>query len=77
MRGAYFGSLDRAFEGFTYVGNAGSKYMSEASGSGGRRCVASAVFSPTGSHQTIFPSFPSLFRPSLGKGKGGGHHGHH
>lgn len=33
VRGAYFGSLDRAFEGFTYVGNSGSRYMSEAAGS--------------------------------------------
>lgn len=32
VRGAYFGSLDRAFEGFTYVGNAGHRYMSEAAG---------------------------------------------
>jgi hypothetical protein len=29
VRGAYFGSLDRAFEGFTYVGNGGSRLMAQ------------------------------------------------
>ena len=31
VRGAYFGSMDdKAFEGFTYVGNSGSRYMAAA-----------------------------------------------
>jgi hypothetical protein len=34
VRGAYFGSLDKAFEGFTYVGNAGSRYMMDGGGGG-------------------------------------------
>jgi len=29
VRGAYFGSLDRAFEGFTYVGSGGSRLMAQ------------------------------------------------
>jgi len=31
VRGAYFGSLDKAFEGFTFVGCVGSKLMAEQS----------------------------------------------
>lgn len=29
VRGAYFGSLDRAFEGFTFVGSGGSRLMAQ------------------------------------------------
>eukprot|EP01032_Pedospumella_encystans_P031243 gene31243-35266_t len=62
VRGAYFGSMDRAFEGFTYVGNTGSRYMVDHHSNN-----AGSIGGSNHAHR----------RPSLNKnafGKGPGHH---
>ncbi len=35
VRDAYFGSLDKAFEGFTFVDDSAAQYMTKAAGGGG------------------------------------------
>ena len=63
VRGAYFGSMDRAFEGFTYVGNTGSRYMVDHHSNNN----AGSIGGSNHAHR----------RPSLNKnafGKGPGHH---
>lgn len=73
VRGAYFGSMDRAFEGFTYVGNAGSRLMHEVHGSN-----AGSIGGSMNHHAHRRPSASKGSAGGMGAfGKGpagGGHH---
>lgn len=66
VRGAYFGSMDGAFEGFTYVGNAGSRYMVDHHQHSSN---AGSIGGSNHSHRR-----PSLNRNAFGKGPAPGHH---